>query len=251
MSLPQMLLIVCPLIFLASFVDSVAGGGGLISLPAYMLTGLPMHTVCGSNKLSASIGTAISAVRFYKNGCLHLKGALFSAGAALIGAYCGVRLNIYLPNDLLKKAFVFLLPFVALFVLFGKGKVRKQLLEGRKLYLFCTCIGFGIGMYDGLIGPGTGTFLIFCYTSFVGFDYVTASGNAKIANLASNLASLAVYLAGGHVALTLALPAACCSILGGWLGSGMAIHKGSKFIRKMLIVVLIGIFAKLIYDLMV
>ena len=106
-------------------------------------------------------------------------------------------------------------------------------------------------MYDGLIGPGTGTFLIFAYTSFVGFDYVTASGNAKVANLCSNLSSAIVYFLAGMISFQVAIPAMVCSILGGWVGSGMPIHKGSRLIRGVLICVLVGIFAKLGWDLLI
>ncbi|MBE6905325.1 MAG: sulfite exporter TauE/SafE family protein [Ruminococcaceae bacterium] len=250
MTTMQMILIVCPLVFLASFVDSIAGGGGLISLPAFMLTGMPVHMACGSNKFSACAGSIISAVRFYKNGKMHVLGAVISGILALAGAAIGSKLNLMIDSSTLKKIFLIILPVVAVFVLFGgNSRRRKTLLEGKKLYLSCALIGFFIGAYDGLIGPGTGTFMIFCYTTFVGFDYVTASGNAKVANLSSNFASMVLYLFAGQILFSVAVPAAICCICGGWLGSGMAIQKGSKFIKAMLIVVLIGIFGKLIWDL--
>jgi len=100
----------------------------------------------------------------------------------------------------------------------------------------------------GVIGPGTGTFMILAYTSFIGYDYVTASGNAKVANLASNLASLIVYLLHGNVLFLLAVPAGICGILGGWIGSSLAISKGTKFIKVIVVLVLIGVFGKLIWD---
>lgn len=250
MTTMQMILIVCPLVFLASFVDSIAGGGGLISLPAFMLTGMPVHMACGSNKFSACMGSIISAIRFYKNGKMHVLGAVISGVLALAGAAIGSKLNLMIDSSTLKKIFLVILPVVAVFVLFGgNSRHRKTLLEGKKLYLSCALIGFFIGAYDGLIGPGTGTFMIFCYTTFVGFDYVTASGNAKVANLSSNFASMVLYLFAGQILFSVAIPAAVCCICGGWLGSGMAIQKGGKFIKAMLIVVLVGIFGKLIWDL--
>lgn len=250
MTTMQMILIVCPLVFLASFVDSIAGGGGLISLPAFMLTGMPVHMACGSNKFSACMGSIISAIRFYKNGKMHVLGAVISGVLALAGAAIGSKLNLMIDSSTLKKIFLVILPVVAVFVLFGgNSRRRKTLLEGKKLYLSCALIGFFIGAYDGLIGPGTGTFMIFCYTTFVGFDYVTASGNAKVANLSSNFASMVLYLFAGQILFSVAIPAAVCCICGGWLGSGMAIQKGGKFIKAMLIVVLVGIFGKLIWDL--
>ncbi|MEM1484099.1 TSUP family transporter [Oscillospiraceae bacterium PP1C4] len=250
MSTFQMVMVVCPLVFLASFIDSIAGGGGLISIPAFMLTGLPMHVVYGNNKFSACMGSIVSAIRYYKNGKMHVKSAAISALLSIVGAAAGTQVNMYLDSDLLKKIFIFILPVVALMVLFGGStKQRAAMLEGKMLHISCAIIGFAIGMYDGLIGPGTGTFFIFAYTTIVGFDYVTASGNAKAANLASNLASVVVYLFAGKILFELAVPAAICSIAGGWIGSGFAIHKGSKFIKAILILVLMGIFTKLIWDL--
>lgn len=251
MSLIHMLLIVCPLIFLASFVDSIAGGGGLISLPAYMLTGLPMHVVCGCNKVSAGIGTLFSAYRFYSGGKMRLKSALASGVLALFGASVGAALNMRIDSDLLKKVFLVLLPVVAVIVMFGqlgRFRTRTKPPEGVRLGFVCALIGFVVGMYDGLIGPGTGTFLIFGFTTFAGFDYVTASGNAKVANLASNVASALIYIAAGQVVYALALPAAVFSILGGWLGSSLAIQKGARFVRVIMLLVLAGIFVKLLID---
>lgn len=246
----HMIMIVCPLVFLGSFVDSIAGGGGLISLPAYLLTGIPVHVACASNKFSACIGSIVSALRFYRNGKVHVRSALISAALSLGGAVIGVQMNLMFDASLLKKIFLMVLPVVAVFVLFGGNKQRReQLLEGKRLYITCAVIGFFLWIYDGLIGPGSGTFLIFCYTTFVGFDYVTASGNAKVANLSSNIASTVIFFFAGQILFSIAVPAALCCICGGWLGTGMAIQKGSKFIKAVLIVILIGIFAKLIWDL--
>ncbi|WP_324823862.1 sulfite exporter TauE/SafE family protein [Sinanaerobacter sp. ZZT-01] len=250
MSYFEMIVVVCPLIFLSSFVDSIAGGGGLISLPAYMITGIPVHSAFGCNKFSASIGTFISTLRYYKNGKINVKSAAVSAILSLAGAAIGSKINLLISTMLLKQICIFLIPAVAVIVLFGGNKLhlREQLLEGPMLYVTCGLIGFFVGMYDGLIGPGTGTFFILAYTSLIGFDYVTASGNAKVANLASNVSSLMVYLFAGKVYFALAVPATLCSILGGWIGSGMAIRNGAPFIKLVLVLVLIGIVLKLIWD---
>lgn len=251
MSYVEMLIIVCPLIFLSSFIDSIAGGGGLISLPAYMITGIPAHMAFGCNKFSAGIATMAATARFYHNGKIHVKCAVAAGVLSLLGAMMGTKLNLLISTIVLKKVCIVLIPIVAVVVLFGSNhtKVRQQMLEGKAFYLVCGLIGFFVGMYDGLIGPGTGTFFILAFTSLVGFDYVTASGNAKVANMASNLSSLVVYLMAGKVYFALAIPATLCSIAGGWIGSGMAIHKGSKFIRGILVVVLIGIVLKMGWDL--
>jgi len=240
------LLILCPLIFFASFVDAIAGGGGLISLPAYMLTGIPMHMVYGSNKLSACIGTTAAAASYWKSGRIHLKASAVAAALALVGSAAGSHINLMIDADLLKTIVLVSLPVVAVIVLFGsKNKTADRLMTGRRLYLLSAASGFFIGIYDGLIGPGTGTFLIFCFTGLAGFDYVTASGNAKVVNWASNFASLIVFLFAGQVNFALALPAAAASVLGGLTGSRAAILKGNKFIKYVLVAVLCGIFVKL------
>ena len=248
-TMTQMILLVCPMIFLASFIDSMAGGGGLISLPVYMMTGLPIHTAFGCNKFSASMGSIISAVRYQKSGKIKWKPATVSAVFSLCGASIGAQINLRLDPLFLKKLVLVILPIAAVVVLFGNHhRQNMRLLEGRRLYLGCGMAGLLIGLYDGVIGPGTGTFMILAYTSFIGYDYVTASGNAKVANLASNLASLIVYLLHGNVLFLLAVPAGICGILGGWIGSSLAISKGTKFIKVIVVLVLIGVFGKLIWD---
>lgn len=250
MSYLQMLLVVCPLVFLAGFIDAIAGGGGLLSLPAFLFTGLPVHQCYGTNKFASVLGTSTAAARFYKSKAMDLRAALISAGFALVGGFAGTQVALRLDPKFLKVIFLFVLPVMAVFVLFfsSKSRQRKELRGGTTLVLLCAAIGFFIGAYDGLIGPGTGTMLIFAYTTFIGYDYVTSSGNAKIVNLASNLASVVAFLLAGKVLFELAIPAAVCSIAGGYLGSGMAIKKGNALVRKLLIVMLAFIFLKLLYD---
>lgn len=252
MELGQMLLAVCPLVFFAAVVDAIAGGGGLISLPAYLLTGMPAHMAYGSNKFSACIGTLFSALRFLKNGSLNLKIALFSAIFALLGSASGARLTLVLDDKALRISMLILLPFTAIFVLFNKNAFNDQSafarLSAKRALFLAAVIGFALGLYDGFFGPGTGTFLILAYSMVMGFDFKTACGNTKIVNLASNTAALIVFILAGQVMYVIAIPAVICSIAGNWLGSGLAIHKGAKFIRPVLIGVLLLLFIKIIYD---
>lgn len=251
----QMILVVCPLIFLASFVDAVAGGGGLISVPAYMLTGMPTHMAYGSNKFSASMGTLFSVVRYTKSGTVYLKVALISAGFAVAGSTLGANLALLLSDYALRISMTILLPVAAIFVLVNKKSLNREVSVVEKLspvwlVVLSALIGFVLGMYDGFFGPGAGTFMILGYTVFMGFDMKTASGNAKIVNLASNVSALAVYIFAGKVYFAVAVPATLCSIAGGWVGSGLAIKNGSKFIKPVLVCVLCGLFGKIIYDMM-
>lgn len=256
--MPELLkqcLIVCPLVFLAGFVDSVAGGGGLISLPAYLFIGIPIHLAAGTNKFVACIGTSAAAGRYLKSGNINLRYALFAAVFALAGSAIGTNIAVYLNAKILKIIILCALPAVAVILTLDKDFGREGHLPERRWTrgqenLLCAAIGLVIGVYDGLVGPGTGTFLIMAFTLVLGTDLLTASGCAKIGNLASNIAGAVVWILNGDVLFSLALPAACFGILGNLLGARYAIRGGSKRIRNMIFVVLGLLFAKLIYDLL-
>lgn len=248
----QMILVVCPLVFLAAFVDAIAGGGGLISLPAYLFTGMPTHVAYGSNKFSACIGSLFSAYRFLKSGTVYLKVAILSAVLALGGSYLGAQLTLILSDQMLKVSMTILLPVIAVFILFKKKNMDDvntvERLSKPAVIGLSAMIGFLIGMYDGFFGPGTGTFLILAYTSLMGFDFRTACGNARIVNLASNFAALIVYIYAGKVMYMVAVPATFCSMLGYWIGAGLAIKNGAKFIKPVMVCVITGLFVKIIWD---
>lgn len=252
MPLEEMLLIVCPLVFFASFVDAIAGGGGLISLPAYMLTGMPAHLAIGSNKMSAAIGTLVSTIRFMKSGSFHLRIALQTAVAAIFGSVLGANIALYLSDYYLRLAMLILLPGVAVFVLFNQQQIndenRIDKISYTKMFILSIIVGVAIGCYDGFFGPGTGTFLIIAFTAVLGFDLKTACGNTKIVNLTTNIAALVVFIQAGQVYYQVALPAAVFSIMGNWLGSGLAIKKGAKFIKPVMVIVLCILLCKLIFD---
>jgi len=249
----RMCLIICPLILCASFVDSVAGGGGLISLPAYMLAGLPTYMALGTNKMVNGIGTAFASANYIRSGKVQWRPALWSAVAALAGSALGTRLALLIREDILQLILFIILPVIAVFLAvkkdFGQND-KKRSLTTRQERAASALIGLVIGCYDGMFGPGTGTFLIMAYTVVIGMDLLTASGCAKISNLASNAASAVVYLIHGKVLFAVAIPAAICSIIGGWLGSRFAIRGGSKRVRGMIFVVLGILFAKMLYELL-
>ena len=246
----QTYLIVCPLIFFAGFVDAIAGGGGLISTPAYLFAGLPIHYAYGTNKMTSSFGSLIAALQFAKNGSIRLRPALISAAAAIIGAGAGSRLVMILPADRVQLMLMICLPIVAILVLFRKqyGTDQDDIPSKNKEYPLCAVIGAVIGVYDGLIGPGTGTFLLLSFTSFLGYSMITATANAKVVNLASNTGALVTYIIGGKVLFTLGIPCILCSAAGNYLGSKMAIKRGSKFIRPVMMFVMILLFIKVLND---
>ena len=251
----KMLLIICPLIFTAGFVDAVAGGGGLISLPAYMLAGLPTHQAAGCNKFSASLGTIVATANYIKSGKVKLRIAIFAAIGAIVGSSLGTYLALIISDQLLKGIMMIAIPVVALFLITQKNlgnEKKSQNVKERSLLnqsIISISIGLVIGCYDGLIGPGTGTFLMIAFSLILGIDLVTSSGCAKVANLASNITSVIIYILGGKVLFLLAVPAAVCSMLGGHLGSRFAIKGGSQKVRYIMFLVIALLFLKTAFDL--
>lgn len=244
----EILIIVCPLVFLAGFVDAVAGGGGIISIPAYLIAGLPPHFASGTNKLAMCFGTSLSSFKYIKSGKVNTIIACSAAIGSLLGAYIGSSVALYLSSDMLEKLLLFALPIAGLFLVFkrgfcdGDGKYKQQ--SKKKLMLLSFIIGIFIGAYDGLIGPGTGTFLIMAFTAVLGTDLLISSGCAKVANLASNFASVIVYLLGGKIIFPIALTAAIFTMSGNYLGAHIAIKGGTKYIKLVMIFVLILLFIK-------
>jgi len=240
-------------VFIAGFIDSSAGGGGVISIPAYMLTGMPAHLVFGTNKLTMSIGTAIAAGRFLKNKAVDVRAALITGVIALLGAALGAQLALLLSDRTFRVMLIVALPCVAVFQAFQRNKADErgghESIPAGKRAALASLIGFFIGVYDGAIGPGTGTLAIIAFNALMRYDLKTASGNAKILNLCSNIAALVTFALAGNVLFIIGLPAAAFSVAGNYLGAGFAIKKGAKFIRPMLFIVLGLLLIKVIYDL--
>ncbi|ACJ76350.1 transporter [Thermosipho africanus H17ap60334] len=229
------------MIFLAGFVDSIAGGGGLISLPAYLFLGIPSHNALATNKLSSSIGSIFSTFRYAKERYVVFEIGIISAIFSFLGSFFGARLALLISDSYLKVIISVLIVFAGAFMLMNK---RKKVISKipktsfKKKFFISSFIGFIIGMYDGFFGPGTGTFLIIMYTSFLSFDSISASATAKIVNLSSNISALIAFLINGKVLFHIGLPAAFFGILGNWIGSGIAIKKGDKIIKPIVLVIL-------------
>ena len=245
-------LLICPLVFLGGFVDSVAGGGGLITLPTYFLAGIPTHIAAGTNKVVNGIGTATASVGYLKNGKVNLSIALPAAVGALAGSAAGARLALLLSDALLKGLMLVALPLVAVFLMvkkdFGMETGEGPTVSPRRRLIISLLIGLLIGGYDGLVGPGTGTFMIIAFTALLHLDLISASGCAKVGNLASNAAAAVVYLLSGKVLWAIVVPAALCNALGGWCGSQYAIRGGSRRVRGMIFVVLGLLFLKMLWE---
>lgn len=240
-------LIVLPMVFLAAVVDSISGGGGLISLPAYTLAGLDYGLASGCNKFSACFGTASSVIRYFKGGKILWLPALVAALGALPGAWLGTWISMLLSNRFMNIFMICATPVVGLLVVLKKDVDAHPKPVTRMTLFFCFLSGLIVGAYDGFFGPGTGTFLILLFTALTGMDMVTASATAKPVNLASNISSLITRIAAGQVIFALAIPAVLFSITGGWLGSKLALMRGARFIRF----VMLGVLALLVVTLII
>ena len=231
-------LIVLPMVFLAAAVDAIAGGGGLISLPAYTLAGLDYDFASGNNKFSSTFGTLTATVRYYRSGALRVRPALIAALLALPGSWLGTRAAMALGNRIMQGFMVFAIPAVGAAVLFKRKRPERSRPFTRRQYPVCAAIGLVMGFYDGFFGPGTGTFLLLLFSWLLGMDMVTASATSKPVNLFSNIASLVTRIAAGNVIFALAIPAVCCSVAGGWLGARLALTRGARLVRAVLLGVL-------------
>ena len=236
-------------VFMAYFVDAIGGGGGIISLPTYLLAGLPMHFALGTNKLSSCIGTVASTVRYVKNGYADWFLAIPSIVLALVGAHLGTKLHLTMDEQYLKLVLLFVLPVIAVVLLRKKDlpEERKPLNPWLRIGIVCSA-SLVIGTYDGFYGPGSGTFLLltFCYLAKI--DVRTASGNAKLVNLASNVGALITSLAAGTVLIPLGLVAAVFSTTGQYLGAGLALKNGSKIVRPVILIVILLLAAKVFLE---
>ncbi len=240
-------------VFLASFMDAIAGGGGIISVPTYLLafTGLPTYFALGTNKLSSAIGTVFSTARFVKNKCVNWALAIPSIVLAPLGAAGGTWLQHHTPDTILKYLLLIVLPTVAVFTLRNRAWPDEPgAIPFAKQAAIVWAASLIIGAYDGYYGPGTGTFLMLIFIRFAKLDTRTAAGNVKIVNLSSNIGSLFTAWQAGYVFWGVGLIAAAFSIAGHYIGAGLAIKNGSKIVRPTVVVVLILLTVKILSELL-
>ena len=243
--------IVCPLVFLAGFVDAIGGGGGLISLTAYYLAGVPIHHAIATNNLSSATGTLISTIRIGKSVKIRWKLIAPAVVMALIGSYLGTRLSILTDEKILRQVLLIVLPVVAFFVLRKNSLIseKTERLEPKKEQLIVWTSALIIGTYDGFYGPGTGTFLLIMFMGLAHLTSMESAAYTKILNLSSNVCSMVTFLLGGHILLLLGLTASVFSIAGHYAGAGMVLKNGTKVIRPIILVVLALLFIKIIFNL--
>lgn len=245
----EQFLIVCPLVFLAGFVDSIAGGGGLISFPAYLLAGVPVHVILGTSKLSAFPGAIVAAARFAKSGLVQWKLALPCGLIAALGAFAGARIALGVDEAVIRSLMVVVLPVVAFYVLRSKpdpGEEEKAELPFEKLLIPSLAASFVIGAYDGFYGPGTGTFLILVFAGPLKMHMKHSAGISKVVNLAADIGALLTFTASGKVNVALGVAAALFCMAGSYFGSGLVVNNGQKIVRPVILTVLVLLFVKIL-----
>lgn len=246
-------LIVLPFIFLAGLIDSIAGGGGLISLPAYVAAGLPPHFALATNKFSSSFGTLFSTANYLRAKVIDLPVAFLSAAFALLGSWLGTRTVLLVSSDFLHYLLLVLIPAIAVLTLVKKNlgaSDRSHLLRMGVRLTLGSLAGLIIGFYDGFFGPGTGTFLILVYALLMHYDFMTANGNTKVVNLASNIAAVVTFLFAGKVFFPLAIPGAIVGIAGNIIGSKLVILKGNKLIKPIFVLALLLLLGRIVFNLL-
>ncbi len=238
--------------FVAGAIDAVVGGGGLIQIPALFAVypGESPATLFGTNKCASVVGTANATWRYARQVRMPWRTILPAAAAAFAFSYAGAAAVAWLPKDAVRPLILVMLVLAAVYTLKRKefGQVHRPAHAGRRELAYAVLLGGVIGFYDGFFGPGTGSFLIFLFVRFFGFDFLHASAGAKVVNVATNLAALAYFLPNGYVLPLLAAGMALANVSGSMAGTWLALRRGSGFVRQVFLVVVGVLIVKFAWD---
>lgn len=248
MDMPAIILILSAVSFLAGFVDSIAGGGGLILLPAVLLAGIPPQNALGTNKFGSTFGTGVALINFVRNNKVIWRIATVGVLFTLTGSFLGTKTILLFSNQVVGKIILILMPLAVFGALLPrKERVLSETFSKWDLYLKVPLICFSIGFYDGFFGPGTGSFLIIAFYVMVGLNLVQASATAKVFNFISNIGALSLFLIKGKVLFWLGVPLAIANVIGNYLGSMLAIKKGAQLVKVFLMISLTVLFISLVW----
>lgn len=244
------LVILCFFGFFAAAVDAIAGGGGLISLPALLFCGIPPHYALGTNKFAATTGALNSALLFARSGKTYWPLLKYQIPCTFFGAVAGVLAVLQISSDFLNQIVLILILVVSVYTLKNKklglenhfSALHRKNISGGCFFAFL------LGFYDGFFGPGTGSFLIFLFISLYHFDFIVASANAKVLNFISNITSLIVFAFSGNILYRYAVPMALFMFLGSFAGTRLALKQGAKFVKPIFVVMSLLVAVKLIYQ---
>lgn len=237
--------------FLAAAIDSIAGGGGLISLPALIAAGIPAHVALGTNKFASSTASFTSTIMYARSGNIDFGLIKYIFPFTLIGSVLGAKTVLLINPSVIQPVVLVLMLGAALYTLFSKdlGTIHKPLVINRRNIVLGCFFGFLLGFYDGFFGPGTGSFLVFVFVAVFGFDFIHAAGNAKILNFVSNIFALFTFLVSGRVQFLAGIVMAFSMIVGAIVGTKLSILKGSRLIKPVFIIIVASLFLKLLLGL--
>lgn len=244
------LLLLCFAGYFAAVVDAVAGGGGLISLPAYLLFGIPPQMALGTNKFSGTACSFTSSFHYFRYGKTNKKLLQWLIPFSFIGACLGVFTVLRINQQTLRIVLSSLIFLMGIYSLFSKKLGETNHFEGITTYSLIIGSFFALllGFYDGFFGPGAGSFLLFLFVKVYRYDFLNASGNAKVLNFISNITSLALFVMNGKIVYLYAIPVSFFMVLGAMTGSKLAYHRGSKIIKPIFIAGSLGVAIKLLFD---
>lgn len=246
------IIILCIASFFAGFVDAIVGGGGLIQTPValILMPNLAVSSIIGSLKIPAFSGTSFAANQYLKKVDMNWKLLSIMALVAFASAFLGSHLLTKVHNDFMKPLLLVVLTLIAIYTFtkkdFGIHQAKEHTVK--RQFLLAISMSIVLGFYDGFIGPGTGSFLVLGFVSVLGFDFLHASANAKMVNLATNFGSICLFVLKGKIIWAIAIPMAICNAFGGWIGAKLAIKKGNGFIRVFFLIVVIGTLIRFGYD---
>ncbi len=237
---------------LAGFIDAVVGGGGLVLLPALFATfpSAPPATLLGTNKGASVWGTLMATWQYSRRVQIRWRALMPAAGAGFVGAFAGAWTVTVISPDFLRRMLPLILLAVLVYTVAKKdlGRHHTPRYEGRAEWLAAGVIGLSIGFYDGFFGPGTGSFFVFLFVRWLGYDFLNASASAKVLNVSTNIAALILFAAKGYVWWHFALPLAVANVVGSVLGTHMALKHGTGFVRVIFIFVVSALILKTGYD---
>ncbi len=244
--------LLCLFAFLAGFIDSIVGGGGLVQIPAFFVLypHLSVPAIIGTNRLASAVGTSVAAWNYARTVSIPWKTVLYAGIGATVMSYLGATVQSQLPSAALKPIILVLIVAIAIFTYrkknFGQHEAFRVPPAQRPWYALG--IGMALGFYNGFVGPGTGSLLVFAFVSVIGYSFLSSSALSKVVNVIADVASLVFFLWHGYVLFHLALPMMACNVAGSYAGSRMALLRGNAFIRKVFIVVVAGIVLRFGWD---
>lgn len=244
--------LLCLFAFLAGFIDSIVGGGGLVQIPAFFILypQLSVPNVISTNRLASAVGTSVAAWNYARTVPIPWKTVIYAGIGAMVMSYLGATIQSLLPSAALKPIILVLIVAIAIFTYRKKdfGQLEAFRVPEQQRPWYALSIGMVLGFYNGFVGPGTGSLLVFAFVSVIGYSFLSSSALSKVVNVIADVASLVFFLWHGYVLFHLALPMMVCNVAGSYTGSRMALLRGNAFIRKVFIVVVAGIVLRFGWD---